>query len=482
MDLLKGLEPDRVFHFFEAVSDIPRSSGKTEAVRDYLLQFAEERSLVCSADEGGNVVIKKAASEGYEEAPAVIMQSHMDMVCVKTADSEHNFDTDALELFVEGDTLYADGTSLGADDGIGMAMTLAVLDDDTLAHPAIEAVFTNDEEIGLLGASAFDASVLQGKRMLNLDSETEGVFTCGCAGGSRVDSIIPVNRMRMKGLPVVITVCGLAGGHSGEAIDTYRPNANKLIGRILYELTNVAAYSLEGVSGGEKDNAIPVEAKARLVIDEEDYPIIITTVEKIEKELKKEFRGIDNGVRVKIEKGNPHKMDVLDMDSQDKIISFLLHTPNGVLQMSGQTPGLVQTSCNLGIVRTGEKEFAATTGTRSSVASGRKSVELAIREISASLGGGVHIYGDYPAWEYRESSPLRDTMTACYRELFGAEPVVQQIHAGLECGLFAEKINGLDAVAIGPTVTDIHTTDEKLSISSVQRSWELIKTVLAALK
>lgn len=337
MDMLKGLEPDLVFHYFEALSDIPRGSGSTEAVKQYLLSFASEKNLEASADDAGNVLIRKAGSEGRESAAPVILQSHMDMVCVKTADSDHDFETQPLDLFVEGDQLYADGTSLGGDDGIGVALTLAVLADDTLEHPPIEAVFTTDEEIGLLGASAFDTSLLRGRRMINLDSEKEGVFTCGCAGGSRVNTIVPIERMRMRGLPVMITVTGLQGGHSGEEITKWRANANKVLGRLLYYLGRSAAFSLESVSGGEKDNAIPTEAKAGIVIDEEDYPIIVTSSEKFEREIRKEYRGIDENIHIGLTKGNAHKLEVMSMDSQDHVISFLLHTPDGISQLSGTT-------------------------------------------------------------------------------------------------------------------------------------------------
>ena len=481
MDMLKGLEPDLVFHYFEALSDIPRGSGSTEAVKQYLLSFASEKNLEASADDAGNVLIRKAGSEGRESAAPVILQSHMDMVCVKTADSDHDCETQPLDLFVEGDQLYADGTSLGGDDGIGVALTLAVLADDTLEHPPIEAVFTTDEEIGLLGASAFDTSLLRGRRMINLDSEKEGVFTCGCAGGSRVNTIVPIERMRMRGLPVMITVTGLQGGHSGEEITKWRANANKVLGRLLYYLGRSAAFSLESVSGGEKDNAIPTEAKAGIVIDEEDYPIIVTSSEKFEREIRKEYRGIDENIHIGLTKGNAHKLEVMSMDSQDHVISFLLHTPDGISQLSGTTPGLPQTSCNLGVIRTGVKEFAATTGVRSSVESARHALELSIRDLSESIGGGIQTVGEYPAWEFRQTSPLRETMVQCYTELNGSEPVVNVIHAGLECGLFASKMRGLDAVSIGPELTGIHTPDEKLSISSVGRTWALLTRVLAAL-
>ena len=482
MDLLTGLEPDRVFYFFEAVSDIPRGSGQTEGVRDFLVRFAEERGLEAVTDDAGNVLIRKAASEGYEASPAVILQAHMDMVCVKTPESDHDFTKDALDLFVEGDMLYANGTTLGADDGIGMAMILAVLDDDSLAHPPIEALFTNDEEIGLLGAAGFDASVFKGRRMINLDSETEGELTCGCAGGETIFCVLPVEKIRMKGLPVVITISGLKGGHSGAEIHCWRANANKLAARLLNEIQSAAAYSLESISGGEKDNAIPTEARIRLVIDEEDYQPIVKAVESFEKSVRREFRGIDDGIRVKLERGTVHKVDVLSMDSQDKVFGLLLCLPNGIFNMSGTTPGMVQTSCNLGVVRTGETEFVCTIGARSSVLSGRSALELQIRALAEMFGAAVRTESAYPAWEFRENSALRDTMSSVYEEMYGKAPAIVTIHAGLECGLFTSAVRGLDAVSMGCTVLNIHTPAEKLSISSTARTWDYLKQVLASLK
>lgn len=481
MDLLVGLEPDRVFHFFEAISDIPRNSGATEGVRAWLKGFAEERGLACSTDEAGNVLIVKDGSAGRTEEAPVILQAHMDMVCVKNPESYHDFSSEPLELFVEGDELYADGTSLGADDGIGVAMILAVLDSDGISHPPIEALFTNDEEIGLLGAAAFDTASVKGRRMINLDSEDEAVITCGCAGGATVYCILPVEKIRMKGLPVVLTITGLNGGHSGADIDKWRANANKLAGRLLNELSSAAAYSLESVTGGEKDNAIPTEARIRIVIDEEDYQAVLKTTESFEKSIHREYRGIEDHIRVRIEKGTVHKMDVFDMETQDKALALLLSVPNGIAQMSGSMPGLVQSSANLGVVRTTDKEFAVTVSVRSSVMSARNALELRIRELAEHLGAAIMVNGAYPSWEFRENSPLRDAAVAAYTEVYGREPEIVSIHAGLECACFASRIRGLDAISIGPEVTNIHSVSERLSISSVERTWKCLTRLLGML-
>ena len=472
-----------VMNLFQQISRIPRDSGSEKAISDWIRDWAQERSIEVEQDDIWDLILRKPASAGYEDHAPLLLQAHIDMVCEKDSSSNHDFAKDPIELKLDGDWIVsASGTTLGADDGIGMAMILAVLDDDSLAHPPIEALFTNDEEIGLLGAAGFDASVFKGRRMINLDSETEGELTCGCAGGETIFCVLPVEKIRMKGLPVVITISGLKGGHSGAEIHCWRANANKLAARLLNEIQSVAAYSLESISGGEKDNAIPTEARIRLVIDEEDYQPIVKAVESFEKSVRREFRGIDDGIRVKLERGTVHKVDVLSMDSQDKVFGLLLCLPNGIFNMSGTTPGMVQTSCNLGVVRTGETEFVCTIGARSSVLSGRSALELQIRALAEMFGAAVRTESAYPAWEFRENSALRDTMSSVYEEMYGKAPAIVTIHAGLECGLFTSAVRGLDAVSMGCTVLNIHTPAEKLSISSTARTWDYLKQVLASLK
>ncbi len=482
MDRLKGLEPEKVFDYFDIICDIPHGSNDTAALLAFLVSFAEERGLEYKTDEAGNIVIYKNASPGYEGAAPVILQGHMDMVCAKTADSTHDFSKDPLDLSLEGDDLYAEGTSLGGDDGIAVAYILAILDDDSLAHPPIEALITNNEEIGLLGAIALDPSVLRGRRMINIDSESEGIFTCGCAGGACVDFIRPVKRVRMKGLPVVVSVSGLLGGHSGEKIIKGRPNAVKLLARLLHEIDDEAAFCLESIYGGDKDNAIPVSASAHIVIDEDDFHAVARAAERFEKDVRREYRGIDEGIHVGIEKGNVHKLNVLDAESQDSILFFLFHAPHGVRKMNGLIEGLVETSSNLGVVRTGENEFACTVNIRSSVATARKAMVREIYSLGARSGGNCRTNGEYPEWEYRSRSELRDVMKDLYVELYGKEPVINVIHAGLECGIFAQKIRGFDGVSIGPDIRDIHTAGEKLSISSARRVYEYLTALLARLK
>ncbi len=482
MGVLEGLKPEGVWTYFEELEQIPRGSGNTTAVSDYLEEFAKERDFKYNRDDYGNVVIYGPASVGYEDAQPVILQGHFDMVAQKTADSEHDFTADPIELQIDGDFITANGTTLGGDDGIAVAMMLAILDDDTIDHPALECVFTTDEEIGLLGASALDTKLLEGHTMINLDSEDEGIFTCGCAGGVRVDVTLPIQRSSLRGLPVLVEINGLKGGHSGALIDTYRANADKLMGRFLYALQEKAPFALSAVSGGDKDNAIPNAAKAQFVIDEEDYPIVVTFAEQFNKDLLQEYAGIEDAIKLTTTKGKTHKVSVMDPASQDKVMFLLQHIPYGVRKMSGTVEGLVETSSNLGIVRTGDKEFACTTSLRSSIASAQKALEQEITSMVELLGGQIRFVGAYPAWEYNETSALRDVMISEWKALFGNEPVVNVIHAGLECGLFYERIPNLDAVSIGPNMLDIHTYNEKLSISSSERIWSFLLRVLAALK
>lgn len=483
MNDLKNLEPANVFRYFKEISDIPRGSGNTDGMTEYLIEFATSHNFDAVADEVGNVIIYKDASEGYEESPVTILQGHVDMVCAKTAESTHNFLTDPLDLKVEGDDLYAEGTTLGGDDGIACAYMLAILDDDSLAHPPLECVFTVDEEIGLKGAAHLNTEeMLQGKRMINIDSETEGILTAGCAGGIRVDSVLPTKRATIRGVPVLVEISGLKSGHSGDAIAKGRINANKLLGRYLYALDRKVAYSLSDVSGGDKDNAIPALAKAHIIIDEDDLANVKKFTRDFTADVKKEYAGTDDELKILLDTGHAHKVTVMDQDSQERVITFLNLIPNGALHMSAISPGLPQTSTNVGIMRTGNEQFVATSLVRSSLTSEKTAVVNKIRLLTEFLDGQILLKDEYPAWEFNENSALRDVMQKTYADMFGKEAKVEVIHGGLECGIFYGKIEGLDAVSFGPDIRDIHTPNEKLSISSAKRTWEYLLKVLEALK
>lgn len=488
MGVLTGLYPQRVFDYFEELTRIPRGSGNEKAVSDYLVSFAKEQDLFYVQDTANNVIIIKEASAGYEAEEPIILQGHMDMVAVKDADCPLSLEHDALALAVEGDTIYAKGTSLGGDDGIALAYALAVLEDETLSHPRLEAVFTTDEEVGMNGAAAIDLSVLKGRRLLNIDSEEEGILTVGCAGGVRVHSVIPVKRERRGGVPARVRIHGLQGGHSGAEINKQRGNANCLMGRFLNGLSGKMPYALVSCAGGTKDNAIPVEAEAELVIPAKEQEALAAAVTEYEQILKKEFANRDAGVQVSLtfseENGAPERGEgdnewtALDEASTKIAARFLASVPDGVQAMSTDIKGLVETSLNMGIVRLTENGLETDHSIRSSVASAKDALREKVTALSALAGGTVSYHGDYPAWEYRSDSPLRERMIAQYREMFGKEPKVEVIHAGLECGLLSAKLPGLDCVSFGPDLTDIHTTSERMHIASVGRMYEYLRALI----
>ena len=468
MSVLTGVKPEKVFGFFEELCGIPHGSGNTKQISDYLVNFAKERGLKYYQD----------ASEGYEDAPVTILQGHCDMVAEKTPESDHDFEKDGLKLMVEGDYLTADGTTLGGDDGIAVAYMMAVLDDDSLKHPALECVITTDEEIGLLGAKALDTSVLNGKYLINMDSEEEGYLWISCAGGLSGISRIPVEYQDIDGEVVEVVIDGLTGGHSGAEIDKNRANANKLMGRFLYELGQKADFSIAELEGGTKDNAITRNSRALLVLNPDEKDILEEYVTTYQTELRKEYSGTDAGICVTAVFRGEKTISALNMISKEKVVFFLMNVPYGIEKMSGEIEGLVETSNNIGILKLNETEMKASCGVRSSVGSAKLYVSEKIQYLTEFLGGEYTVEGDYPAWEYKKDSKLRDIMVESYKELFGEEPYVKAIHAGLECGLFYDKIPGLDCVSYGPTMKDIHTTEEKLSISSTERMWEYLVKVL----
>ena len=478
MSVLTGVKPEKVFGFFEELCGIPHGSGNTKQISDYLVNFAKERGLKYYQDESDNVVIYKNASEGYEDAPVTILQGHCDMVAEKTPESDHDFEKDGLKLMVEGDYLTADGTTLGGDDGIAVAYMMAVLDDDSLKHPALECVITTDEEIGLLGAKALDTSVLNGKYLINMDSEEEGYLWISCAGGLSGISRIPVEYQDIDGEVVEVVIDGLTGGHSGAEIDKNRANANKLMGRFLYELGQKADFSIAELEGGTKDNAITRNSRALLVLNPDEKDILEEYVTTYQTELRKEYSGTDAGICVTAVFRGEKTISALNMISKEKVVFFLMNVPYGIEKMSGEIEGLVETSNNIGILKLNETEMKASCGVRSSVGSAKLYVSEKIQYLTEFLGGEYTVEGDYPEWEYKKDSKLRDIMVESYKELFGEEPYVKAIHAGLECGLFYDKIPGLDCVSYGPTMKDIHTTEEKLSISSTERMWEYLVKVL----
>lgn len=464
---LENLEPKNVFRFFEELTKIPHGSGNMDAVSTWATEFARDRGLKFRRDSLGNVVVRKPASPGYEDHPPVILQGHLDMVCVSDPGVEHDFQKDPLKLVLDGDWLRADGTTLGGDDGAAVACMMAVLDDGSIPHPPLEAVFTVDEEIGLLGAGGLDCSDLQGRRLINLDSDEEGVFTVGCAGGARCDLTLSLPVESADGALCTLDLSGLPGGHSGAEIHKNIPNANRMLAQCLQALPDARLVSLYG---GEQDNAIPNRAKAVFLLPENQAGYASD-----------KLRPLTGGAVCDFKWAGHASADALSAADSRKIVGMILSAPNGVQAMEPDLPGQVRTSLNLGILRLDGGTARVTWSVRSSSGDEKEALVGKLREIASASGASFGRRGDYPAWSYRPDSVLRDTMVRVYRERFGKDPVVMTIHAGLECGLFSEKMPGLDAVSTGPDMHDIHTPRERMSVPSVKRTWEFLLAVLAEL-
>lgn len=478
MAVLDHLEPKSVFGFFEQMCAIPHGSGNTKAISDWLVDFARQRGLEHYQDQLNNVIIIKEATPGYEDAPAVILQGHMDMVCAQAPDCAKDMAVEGLDLVVDGDTVYARGTTLGGDDGVAVAIALAILDSHDLPHPRVEAVITVDEETGMYGAFGIDVSPLKAKHLINIDSDMEGVFTVSCAGGNVSRITLPVSRAPFEGSALTITVGGLRGGHSGVEIDRGRGNANMVLGRVLQAVAMQTGLRVGAVSGGQKDNAIPVDARACVVVRDEAAARAVC--EKLERELKNELRVNDPDVAVTVSAG----ACALPMDEKSTraVLCLLTCAPNGIQAMSADMPGLVQTSLNLGVLTSDETGVYAGFCVRSSVDSQKQMLVERLDCLAAQLGGTLEVAGDYPGWEYMPQSRMRERMVEVFTQQYGHAPRVEAIHAGVECGLFAGKIPGLDCVCIGPDLTDIHTFHERLHIASLQRTWALVVEVLRRMK
>ena len=475
MRVLEQLEPQGVFRFFEELCAIPHGSRNCRAVSDWCVNFARERGLEHYQDEAGNVILIQEATPGYEAAAPVLLQGHLDMVCAQEPDCTKDMEKEGLDLYVEDGFVRARGTTLGGDDGIAVAMALAILDDSGIPHPRLEVVLTTEEEIGMMGAMALDASPLRGRKMVSLDSEEEGVFTVSCAGGSTVQCALPVARAACGGTALSVTVRGLAGGHSGTEIHKGRANACTALGRVLQAMALETELRLAAASGGGKDNAIPMEASAQVVVADEGAAR--RAAEQMAAALAREYAAADPGLRVGVTACTARAVP-MDKPSTDRALCMLTCLPNGIQAMSMDIPGLVQTSLNLGILDTGREELAATFCVRSSLGSQKEMLHRRLQALMEQLGGTAAVSGDHPAWEYRQDSPLRELMVEVFREQYGREPKIEAIHAGLECGILTEKLPGLDCVSAGPDLLDIHTPRERMDIASVQRVWRFLLEVL----
>ena len=472
---LAGLEPAAVFGYFEKLCSYPHGSGNTKQISDYLVSFAQEHGLRYIQDELNNVILFGEGTCGYEDHQPVVLQGHMDMVCDKDADCPIDMDTQGLDVTYDDTHVFAKGTTLGGDNGIAVAYALALLADKTIAHPPLEVIITVDEETGMFGATGIDLSMLKGRTLINLDSEDEGIFTVSCAGGARGTISLPVHRRAVYGPCVRLTVEGLRGGHSGVDIHRNRANANKVMGELLSRVQKLMPLCITKLSGGSKDNVITHSCQVTLVAMGM-YPEKINDVaQQLEDEIRQQYD--EPNVKIYGDDVDALGGNALTTEDTAKVIALLCAAPNGVQAWSQDIEGLVQTSLNLGVVRLDEK-LNMTFAVRSSVNQEKRDLLAKLRELAEFNGADYSEMGDYPAWEYKKDSRLRDTMIETYQQMYGKVPEVVAIHAGLECGILSDKLPGLDCVSIGPNMLDIHTSREKLEIASTRRTWEFLLEIL----
>ncbi len=474
-------QPKEVFKYFADICSIPHGSGNTTAISNYCVDFAKKNGLKYYRDSVNNVIIYKEALKGCTDAPTVIIQGHLDMVCDKKPGVGFDFEKSGLLLKNDGEFIYADGTTLGADDGIAIAYALAILSDDTLVHPPIEAVFTVDEETGMTGAAELDTSRINGRIMLNIDSEDEGIFTVSCAGGTTLCQNIPVEYVKKSGLVLNIGISGLAGGHSGTEIHRGSGNAIRILGRLLRDLSESFEIGIAELCGGQKDNAIPIEANCRIVIDPEKRLEVADSIKSIESSLKKEFELTDPELCINAEACGEKEENVFSRRTVCSVTCLLTDNPNGVVAMSRDIEGQVQTSVNMGILRTENETVKIHLSVRSSDRLELAETAERIRSLCRQNGGETETNGSYPPWELNRGSRITEICSRVYEGLYKKQPVVTAIHAGLECGIFSEKLRGLDCISFGPDILDIHTYRERMSIASVQRVWVFITEVLREL-
>ncbi len=473
---------EKVFTYFEEISKVPRCSGEEKGVSDFLVKFAKDNNLEVIQDDVFNVIIKKPATPGYENAPGVILQGHMDMVCVKTKEAVHDFSKDPIKLKYIDDMIYADGTSLGADNGIAVAIAMAVMTDENAKHPALEALITVDEETGMTGAKNINPEHISGKILINLDSEEEGKLLVSCAGGSRVMFNIDPKWEKAPNdcESYTVSISGLMGGHSGGEIDKERGNSNKLLGRVLHDVYKVIPFDIAYIRGGSKANVIPSDSSAVIFLKPNDLEEIKNKILKWDSVLKSELAFSDPNVTVSIIKADETYNKVCK--STEKILDLLVAVPNGVQSMSKSMEGLVESSLNTGVLTTDEKYISIEFSVRSSVST-RKDYTKEQLEIIAKLADiGFVADGDYPAWAYNPNSKIREICQKVYKNKYGKEPEIVAIHAGVECGLFGEIFPDLDMISMGSDAFDAHTTNEHVSISSTKRTYEYLLAILEELK
>ncbi len=474
MSLIKGREPAALFQYFEEISAIPRPSYHEEAIADYLVSFAKARNLFFVRDKRNNVLIRMPATKGYEDHAPVLLQGHTDMVCEKNSGVEHDFLKEPLKLYLDGSLLRAEGTTLGADDGIAVAVMLAVLDGALDCHPPVECLFTAAEEVGLDGAKDFDYSLLNARRMINVDSESLGVITAGCAGGIRSEISFSVDPVPLCGEALQITVSGLAGGHSGENIHEGRGNANKIMGRLLAAAAEKGAH-LVSINGGSKDNAIPRECRAVIAVEDRDS--VEEMLVEIASQIGNELIAKDRGFSVAIEDGGA-EVYMLSTKDTERIVGYLCGVANGVLEMNRSIAGLVEYSRNLGVVETDSNEIRLIFCSRSGMESRIDASNMELDALAKALGAKTKHYARYPGWQFAEKSDLRDAYCKAYKSVTGQDAVVNVIHAGLECGIIYAGVAGMDIISIAPNLQNLHSPDEALDLDSVEVFWKTLEELM----
>ena len=478
MSLIQGREPAVLFRYFEEISAIPRMSYHEEKIADYLVRFAEEHGLEYYRDSYHNVLIRKPATANFESSAPVLLQGHTDMVCEKNRDVEHDFLCDPLALYLDGDLLRARGTTLGADNGIAVAIMLAVLDGTLDEHPSVECLFTASEEVGMDGATNFDYSKISARRMVNLDSESLGVITAGCAGGVRSELTLPISPIAIEGEALRLTIKGLAGGHSGENIHEGRANANKLMGRLLAMAVAECHAHLVSVCGGSKDNAIPRECEAVIAVSDPLRARAVLTQKA--NEIANELVALDQAFSFACKTVTADRM--LDKRDTDRVVSILCGVPNGVFEMNRSMKSLVEYSRNLGVVETEPNCVKMIFASRSAMES---RLDASISELDALarvLNGKTRHYARYPGWNFSETSALRELYAKAYKRVTGKDVVVNVIHAGLECGFIYASIPGIDIISIAPDLQNLHSPDEAMNLASVEVFWKTFAELMKSLK
>ncbi|MBU3143438.1 aminoacyl-histidine dipeptidase [Clostridium sp. CF012] len=481
LEKLKGLNSYEAFKYFKEMNEIPRGSGNEKAISDWLVGFAKKHNLKVIQDKALNVIIKKPGTIGYEKSKVIILQGHMDMVCEKNTATVHDFEKDPIEFIVEGDFLRANGTTLGADNGIAVAYGLAVLASTDMPHPPLELLVTTEEETGMGGAQAIDPKNLDGRILINIDSEEEGKLLVSCAGGVREKIKLPITweEADKSFINGEIKLIGLNGGHSGMEINKERGNAIKLMGRFLMDLKSVIDFKINAVNGGAKNNAIPREADTIILFRENDKAIVVEKIAQWNTILKDELASTDPEVNLAMEILSEKVKRTFSDETATKALQILLLIPNGVKNMSMAIAGLVQSSTNIGVLTTSDKEIVFDSAVRSSVRTLKKAICDETIVLAEMTGATIEFQSDYPEWQYNPNSEIRTILEKVYNDINGNKPEIAAIHAGLECGLISEKFGGkIDQISFGPNIYDVHTPKEHLSISSTDRMWSFLVAIL----